>query len=105
MTTQQFRNFAYFFNLMRVSVKLIILVSGLATVFSCNKKEESMSPVEIHAKVDSIVKTKEKDLKKQAQEDLNHRLSIEMKPKVDSILNRTSMPDSMLPALDTSGMW
>ncbi len=87
---------------MRLSVKTISLLSLVAcSVFSCRKDERQLSPEEIGKRVDSIVKIKEETLRKEAQEDLNRRLSIEVKPKVDSILKHTAEPDTVLPALDT----
>lgn len=90
---------------MKVSINIIYFLL-LISIFSCNKQEHTLSPMQINQKVDSIIQQKEKVLRKQAQEDLNRRMSIEIKPKVDSMLNRVTLPDSMVtPQLDTSGDW
>ncbi|XZF16079.1 hypothetical protein ACTHGU_08065 [Chitinophagaceae bacterium MMS25-I14] len=45
-----------------------------------------MSESEMHAKVDSIVGSKIEEMNRQAMEDLDHRLAIEVKAKADSIV-------------------
>lgn len=73
---------------MTVSKKHIIVLSVLLITFSaCGKKEKELTPAQIRSKADSIVQSKMGKLKQQAKEDLDRRLPIEIKPKVDSILN------------------
>lgn len=87
-------------------VKIIAVIFFICMLTSCAKQEKNLTPQQINQKVDSIVALKEKKLRSQAHEDLNRRMSIEIKPKVDSILNRTARPDSVsTPVLDTSGDW
>jgi gamma-glutamyl-gamma-aminobutyrate hydrolase PuuD len=62
---------------------LIILLAGLA---SCTTKEKQWSQAEINAKVDSAVSVRTADMHKQAMEDLDSRLAIEVKAKADSII-------------------
>ncbi len=89
--------------------KLLLLGLLLLTLswLACTKNEsKELSQDIIDLKVDSILKKKEKTLQQQAQDDLNRRMRIELKPKVDSILGRTINPDSLkVPKLDTSGTW
>lgn len=54
-------------------------------LYACGKKEQELSPAEINAKADSIVQSKMEKIRRQAKEDLDRRLPIEVKPKVDSI--------------------
>lgn len=54
---------------------------------ACGKKEQELTPAQIRARADSIVQTKIPRLQQQAREDLERRLPIELKPKVDSIRN------------------
>ena len=56
-------------------------------VFSCNKKEKSYTQAELNKNVDSILETKIPVLQQHAVEDFKNRLPIELKIKVDSILN------------------
>lgn len=79
----------------------VLLLLSACFLLSCRKEGAELSPREIQTQVDAIVKQKEERLRKEAHEDLNRRLSIELKPKVDSILKRTAEPDTALPALDT----
>lgn len=53
---------------------------------SCAQKEKAISQSEIQAKVDSIVGTKIGDINRQAMEDLDRRMTIEVKAKADSIV-------------------
>jgi hypothetical protein len=77
------------------------LLLPLWLLFSCHKDAKELSPQEIEVKVEAIVKQKEEKLRKESLDDLNHRLSIELKPKIDSILKRTAQPNTELPELDT----
>ena len=56
-------------------------------IFSCTKKEKSYTQAQLNKNVDSIVETKIPALQQQAAEDFKNRLPIELKFKVDSILN------------------
>ncbi len=61
----------------------MLLVVGLA---SCEKTEKKWTQAEINAKVDSAVSYRTADYRRQAQEDLDSRLAIEVKAKADSIV-------------------
>jgi hypothetical protein len=87
------RNFAALKMLMRLFKKhIIILGVVLLTLNACGKKEKELTPQQVKAKADSIVQTKMDKLKRQAKEDLDKRLPIELKPKVDSILRVSREP-------------
>lgn len=53
---------------------------------ACGRKEKELTPAQMRARADSILQSKMGKLKQQAKEDLDSRLPIEIKPKVDSIL-------------------
>lgn len=57
---------------------------------ACQKKETELTKEQIQQRADSIYNSKVKRLEKQAQEDLDRRMSIELKPKIDSLLGRTA---------------
>jgi hypothetical protein len=62
----------------------LLLVLGVA---SCNKEPEPLTKEEIKHKIDSLTAERIKESDEQAKRDLNHRMKIEVKVKVDSILN------------------
>lgn len=81
-----FRKLWAFRKLMKVSIKHIAVLCALIFLFTaCGKKEKELTPQQIRAKADSIVRSKMEKMKKQAKEDLDRRLPIEIKPKIDSI--------------------
>jgi hypothetical protein len=88
---------------------ITILGIGLLALSACGKKEKELTPRQVRAKADSIVQTKMDKLKRQAKEDLDKRLPIELKPKVDSILkvSREPQPVPLFPedniGLDDTG--
>ena len=59
-----------------------------AVVFfgSCQTKQEYFTKEQLQKKTDSLIAIRFQELQKQAAEDLDRRISIEVKPKVDSIL-------------------
>ena len=63
----------------------ILIIVGI-TALSCNKEVAPLSKKEIKEKVDSIYNLRIKDIDEKAQKDLEYRLKIELKVKVDSIL-------------------
>lgn len=69
---------------------LVMFMAGFGFT-SCNKQQEPvLTKEEIKKKVDSItaIRARESDLR--SQRDLQHRMKIEVKVKVDSILNARS---------------
>lgn len=63
----------------------LLLSCSIVLLNSCGKKEKELTPKQIRAKADSIIAIKIKPMEQQAREDLDKRMSIEVKPKVDSI--------------------
>ncbi len=79
---------------MKPLVKMIApALLGAITLGSCGKEEKELTPKQIEARADSIVASRIKQMEQQAKEDLDKRLPIEIKPKVDSI--RKTRLDSM----------
>jgi len=58
----------------------------------CTKEEKGLTPQQVQHMADSLYKAKAEKLKQQAAEDLDRRISIELKPKVDSLLGKTAAP-------------
>lgn len=79
-----------------VKMMALLLTPAVIALNACGKKEKELTPKEIQRKADSIVASKVKKLEQQAKEDLDKRLSIEVKPKVDSI--RKTLLDTLPPA-------
>lgn len=69
---------------MKKSFLALLLVPFLLA--ACSDKQKELSETEIKAKVDSLVGVKMEELNRQSMEDLDRRLSIEVKAKADSIL-------------------
>jgi predicted small lipoprotein YifL len=87
------RNFAALKIFMQLFKKHIITLGvALLTLNACGKKEKELTPQQVRAKADSIVQSKMDKLKRQAKEDLDKRLPIELKPKIDSILKVSREP-------------
>ena len=64
------------------------VLCAVIALSACGKKEKKeLTPAQIRVKADSIAQIKIKTLQKQAKEDLDKRMSIEVKPKVDSLRN------------------
>jgi len=61
---------------------LMLLVLGTA---ACTEKKNVMSQSEINMKVDSLMAIRMQDMNMKYMEDLNNRMTIEVKAKADSI--------------------
>lgn len=70
---------------MKNLVLVVMVIIGLA---SCSgaEKEQAMTKNQQQAKIDSIYGEKKNEIFTQAMEDLDRRISIEVKPKADSIV-------------------
>lgn len=68
----------------KILFALFILAIGF---ISCNKDPQPLSSREIKRKIDSITSIRIKESDQQAQIDLDHRMKIEVKVKVDSLVN------------------
>ncbi len=76
--------------------RIILALLLLGCVFSsCNKQPTALTKEEIRFKVDSITKVRIAESDAQAQRDLDHRMKIEVKVKVDSIVNAKLNPASV----------
>jgi pyruvate/2-oxoacid:ferredoxin oxidoreductase beta subunit len=70
------------------------LIKGLSLVLflsACVTKQEYFTKQQLEHKSDSLTEIRFKELREQAAEDLDRRISIEVKPKVDSILDKTDL--------------
>ena len=57
------------------------------TFTSCtDTKQKNLTASQIHAQVDSMVGARMDEINRQAMEDLDHRIAIEVKAKADSIV-------------------
>lgn len=79
------------------------LIFSLLYLVSCGKKEKELTPEEIQFKADSIFRIKLEKLQQEAKEDLDRRMSIELKPKVDSLRKVTKEIPSP-PSLQPTGI-
>jgi len=78
---------------------LLLLVMVLITLISCQPKTNTHNDSYVHAQVDSIVGSRMMDINARAMEDLDQRISIEVKAKADSII--ASRKNRMHPLKDT----
>lgn len=74
----------------------------ILSCWGCTKKEKTYTRQEMQRIVDSMVQQRAKELKQQAKTDLELRLPIEIKPKLDSLLHQTISIDTP-PKMDTFG--
>jgi hypothetical protein len=70
-------------------ILLVLLVTSLG-LFSCNKEVVPLTKEQVNQKIDSLVKASRQESDAQARVDLDRRMKIEVKVKVDSILNARS---------------
>lgn len=75
--------------------KIIFLMLIVTSLLACHKKEAPpLTKQEIQHKIDSITHIRIKELDDQARQDLSRRIKIEVKVKVDSILNVKALQQS-----------
>lgn len=74
----------------------------LTACLGCTKKEKTYTQQEMQHIVDSIVQQRAIYLKQQAKTDLELRLPIEIKPKLDSLQHQNMSIDTP-PRMDTVG--
>lgn len=65
---------------------LVVPALGILLLGACKEEQEELTPSAINAKVDSLVGARMEELNVQAMEDLDRRMSIEVKVKADSIV-------------------
>jgi len=67
--------------------KIILPVIILGCFYSCNKDPQPLTKEEMKHKIDSLIKVRILQSDEQARRDLDDRMRIEVKVKVDSIVN------------------
>jgi hypothetical protein len=65
---------------------LFVFVLVVFVLGSCNKEQPPLSKQEIKRKTDSLVQARKQESDERAKIDLDHRIKIEVRVKVDSIL-------------------
>lgn len=70
-------------------ILLVLLITSFG-LFSCNKEAVPLTKQQVSQKIDSLVKANRQESDAQARVDLERRMKIEVKVKVDSILNARS---------------
>ena len=70
----------------------ILFFAAMMILGACKNKEEGFTQSEIDAKVDSLVGLKMEEINRLAMEDLDRRMSIEVKAKADSIVAASMQP-------------
>lgn len=70
----------------------IVFFAAVLTLGACKNKEQALTRSEMDAKVDSLVGLKMEEINRLAMEDLDRRMSIEVKAKADSIVEATLQP-------------
>lgn len=71
-----------------IGMKKTVWTLLFAAMFaSCtDTKQKNLTASQIHAQVDSLVGARMDEINRQAMEDLDHRIAIEVKAKADSIV-------------------
>jgi len=71
-----------------ISMKKTVWTLLFAAAFaSCvDTKQKNLTASQIHAQADSLVGARMEEINRQAMEDLDHRIAIEVKAKADSIV-------------------
>lgn len=67
-------------------VAILVIALGFLVASCTDSKQKSLTQSAIHAKVDSMVGARMDEINRQAMEDLDHRIAIEVKAKADSIV-------------------
>ncbi len=80
---------------LRILATVLLFTAALS---ACQEKKQKMSDSEIKAKVDSIVGVRVEEINKQSMDDLDKRMSIEVKTKTDSIVDAYKQVQSGTPA-------
>ena len=67
-------------------ILFLLIIAGLCFA-SCNKEPRPLTKQEIQQRADSITNMRMKELDEMSERDLQHRIKIEVKIKVDSMLD------------------
>ena len=77
----------------KISLSLLLCLAILSFT-ACKKEQQIISKKVIQEKIDSIVNIRIKELDANAQRDLDHRITIEVKVKADSIFQARMKKDT-----------
>lgn len=80
---------------MRLSVSALLCFGLFFT--ACDRGEGVLSESTVNARIDSMVGEQTKDLIRQSEEDLDRRMTIEVKAKADSIVAARRTGDTTRP--------
>ncbi|WP_276134770.1 hypothetical protein [Polluticoccus soli] len=72
----------------------VFLLAAIVSLGACKAKKQAITQSRIDAKVDSLVAIKMEEINALAMEDLDRRMSIEVKAKADSIVQAVMSADS-----------
>ena len=73
--------------------KIVLGIMLISVAFvSCENKQAMLTRSSINAKVDSLVGARMEEINRQAMDDLDHRIAIEVKAKADSIVQARTNP-------------
>jgi len=70
---------------------LVALILAVCAFASCSKEPKGLTKEEIRYKIDSITQVRIREADEQAQQDLDHRIKIEVKVKVDSMVSARNL--------------
>ena len=73
----------------KIVLALLVVTIGFT---ACNKEPEPLTRAQIKQRIDSITAERIKESDAQARLDLEHRIKIEVKVKVDSMVNASLHP-------------
>jgi hypothetical protein len=77
---------------MKRTILALLVVLAAFGVQSCNKEPQPMSRQQIRYQIDSITRERIKESDAMARQDLDRRMKIEVKVKVDSMVNAICDP-------------
>lgn len=77
--------------------KIITIIALTTIMAACGSKEHKMTDSERQARVDSMVGTRLEEINRQAMEDRDRRMAIEVKAKADSIVQASMGADNTIP--------
>ena len=87
-----------------MKIRFLVIIVAILFLTACQTKQDYFTKEQLIYKSDSLTTLRFEELKKQADEDLELRMAIELKPKIDSILegkNLTPVTFSRSPQEDS----
>ena len=73
---------------------LLIIVPAIIGFSSCSHAKQHKDS-QVNARIDSLVMDRTNEMYQKANEDLDRRMSVEVKPKADSIVRARMMRDTV----------